>query len=439
MNFIKTQLGLEDTVVGQHTITQIRNGKQLDGTALNIPYNCGLLKNYYKDAPNVDILIFTGFYEEGDLGAGIYEKLDTDQEEDIGVILQTDNGKYRRLGSEVSVIPEWFGAVGDGKFNNVYIFETMLKAEYTICLTTGKNYYLNLFTHTQLPVQFINIYGNGATITINREPPFRLALNSNDPYNIHISDVVFANNHLLEFVSNPQNVTFDIAKNVFNTAFDYGEYVTTNKEQTIFNWKVDKLFAVSNYSLAKNLVTKKQVDEAAKLPATVASKHDTNIPGLKLVNTLEFNRIADFTPTDDDILSVDEVKKYLEDNTQQYLPNMDYKLVSVPPGETYTQYKAIVASGLNTTTRKREDIFVYTDKLANITAGYRVVDGELQMLNIAVAGKNLTCDNGIDKPFVISNVTLTVDYIETQEPASVYGGIWKMEYEATFCKHWRKY
>lgn len=439
MTIFKTPLGIEDVSIGNGITNRDRNTNTNEFNLVNIPYNCGLLNSNYKAAPNVDVLLFTGFYVEGDLGAGLYERLDTDQGEDIGVILQTEYGKYRRIGSENAVMPEWFGAKGDGVANDIRAFEVMLKGQYNIRLQPHKTYYMNTFTNIVLQLPYVYIQGNGATIKTSRDNyMFRITLDN--PAEVYINNLVFDGpNTPFFFTVGDKGIPGNVTYNIFNNLhfFDQGVLLDTSSEQTLEGLTTNKLFTIDNSLTNKSLATKKEIDEGMKLPDTVASKQAAQIDGQKIAEVITFTRDPGFTLVNNDIMTVDETKKYLEDNVKQFLPDMQYKLVSVQVGETYTQYKANTYTGTNSATKKQDTIFLYTDKLNEVTGGYRIVDGSIESLLITVTGTTLNCNNGVTA-FTVSGGNIVTDYLTSQEPQAVYGGIWSLIYTSSFCKHWRK-
>lgn len=87
---------------------QKRFGEQVDITAVKRVFDAGLLKDYKSLKTTAQYIMFSGYNVAGDLGAGLYMRTDSTEQEDIGVILNIRGIRYRRIYTG-SVYLEWFG------------------------------------------------------------------------------------------------------------------------------------------------------------------------------------------------------------------------------------------------------------------------------------------------------------------------------------------
>ena len=88
--------------------TQKRFNDTVDITAIKRVFDAGLLKDYKSLKTTDQYIMFSGYEVAGDLGMGLYMRVDTDEPADIGVILNIRGIRYRRVYTG-SVYLEWFG------------------------------------------------------------------------------------------------------------------------------------------------------------------------------------------------------------------------------------------------------------------------------------------------------------------------------------------
>lgn len=88
--------------------TQKRFNDTVDITAIKRVFDAGLLKDYKSLKTTDQYIMFSGYDVAGDLGMGLYMRVDTDEPADIGVILNIRGIRYRRVYTG-SVYLEWFG------------------------------------------------------------------------------------------------------------------------------------------------------------------------------------------------------------------------------------------------------------------------------------------------------------------------------------------
>lgn len=88
--------------------TQKRFNDTVDITAIKRVFGAGLLKDYKSLKTTDQYIMFSGYEVAGDLGMGLYMRVDTNEPADIGVILNIRGTRYKRVYTG-SVYLEWFG------------------------------------------------------------------------------------------------------------------------------------------------------------------------------------------------------------------------------------------------------------------------------------------------------------------------------------------
>lgn len=164
---IKKPLGAEDIAIGTGHILQTRNG--VEKTYHKVPVQCdmGLLADCKFEEISSDLteLYFSGYYEEGDYGEGIYKKVGVGTDHNTGIYITNGSVVWKRQ-YDTYVRPEWFGAKGDGVSDDAEAFIIALMYG-AIELGHNKHYRCELLKVNTIPItQNIDIIGNQATVEV---------------------------------------------------------------------------------------------------------------------------------------------------------------------------------------------------------------------------------------------------------------------------------
>ena len=164
----KNLAGVEDIIIGGGHVTQTRLTKDITLHKINICKNLGLLSQIDFDTIDSDITLFrvTGYYTEYDGGEGYYEKINIDfATHDIGLYIVNKEGTIWKRKFQEYVLPEWFGAKGDGETNDT---NALLAAiQYGSVLLDSKHYVIDiLYSNTILITQSVDLYGINTIIEI---------------------------------------------------------------------------------------------------------------------------------------------------------------------------------------------------------------------------------------------------------------------------------
>ena len=165
---IKKPLGVEDLEIGTGHIIQMRNGEVNTYHKIPIQCNMGLLSKCKFEDISSDLLeiYFSGYYEEGDYGEGIYKRVGDGTSHNIGTYI-TNNSVYWKRSFEQYVRPEWFGAKGDGVNDDAEAFLTALMFG-SVELAHNAHYKCDLLKVNVIPIiQNIDVIGNQATVEIS--------------------------------------------------------------------------------------------------------------------------------------------------------------------------------------------------------------------------------------------------------------------------------
>lgn len=122
----KSKIGVEDFAIGKGHIYQKRgNGDDIKLHKISLIKPLGLIDdNVQIDTlleieDDIDIIYFSGYYKEYDGAEGLYAKIDTREQQDIGIYINSKNATYKRVGFGSKVRAIWFGAKGDGVSNDL--------------------------------------------------------------------------------------------------------------------------------------------------------------------------------------------------------------------------------------------------------------------------------------------------------------------------------
>lgn len=122
----KSKIGAEDFAIGKGHIYQKRgNGEDIKLhkvsliTPLGLIDDCVQIDTELDIADDIDIIYFTGYYNEYDGAEGLYAKIATREQQDIGMYINSKTATYKRVGVGSKVRAIWFGARGDGITNDL--------------------------------------------------------------------------------------------------------------------------------------------------------------------------------------------------------------------------------------------------------------------------------------------------------------------------------
>lgn len=463
--FDKQQLGIEDIAIGNQPIQQTRNGEVVELEPINALYDAGLLKDLDRDSipVGVEYLWFKGFYEEGDDGQGIYALVPEDayyyseREDDTGLYIKANGRLYEREGSwnkfpETSspalrgekrhfIMFEWYGGRhDDSSYNNFWILEKAYKTIYikTIEMKANKHYYFKQYTDITISrTSSLEIRGNNAYMhfdifsgTFHWEIPTILDY-------IILRDINYA--------SIVPEFSFDGSKckyfNIYHNSNIHqpvgrGYVYKKDSQELIGDINVTSLPTISKINYDENaVVNKAYVDSLYKLPDNL----------VEFSNSIELNAFKQVAinitrPTtaleqlqDDDLVTKDELYKWLLDNINSMVNTGDYISI-IPIGFEYLQFKP------NT---KVFTIVGDTFYVLDINGTYySYIDGSRIQVTLEQAADKYNCYYELDtRIYVFQNAMLqeeTKMFYALEEPANLFGGSWRLNKEANDIKYWEK-
>lgn len=257
-NISKRKFGEEDIEIGTGHVFQDRSTEPLHKISLTKKMgtiHSAIVNKTLNEVPNdINTLYFSGFYTDGDGGEGYYFKQKNKIPQNLGIILNSNTASYRRQNTISELYVSWFGAVGDGKANDLEPFLAALKLGGTIVLQP-KTYLLQGDKELEIIVSNnINIVGNNATIILQ-------ALNASNLLNFKFNEAsyfilsnaniesiglnkafTFTNANIARYINTSHFVTYKPA----SSAVSYNNFLYTRKEQIL----------AGNIKLAKNPTSK---------------------------------------------------------------------------------------------------------------------------------------------------------------------------------------
>lgn len=287
----KQKLGYEDLVIGTGHLSQERNGSTKKFYhKINIQCNMGLLYNCDFSTISSDLqeIYFSGFYEEGDLGEGLYRLVGDGSHHNIGIHISNGSVFWQRVFTQF-VRPEWFGAHGDGITDDAEAFIIALNFG-NVELREDAHYRLEMLKTNYLDINTnIDIIGNNATVEINSIlDTNKLVFNLKDGSNVRIKFVNFKSNlkKLFQYF-NAGNV--DIKYCTFTpesvNPFEMSNYLTQQGEQylnaRVLEGKQDKYQVASNnmHPISRNDIKSLNLE---KVDGAVTINDEQTIEGLKI-------------------------------------------------------------------------------------------------------------------------------------------------------------
>lgn len=244
----KQQIGIEDFAVGRGHITQNRGGQDITLHKVSKVLNLGLLskvvdtKDFLNLPEDVEFIYFSGFYSEYDGAEGLYRKITSSVQQDIGIYLTTNSATFKRV-IDTPVKLSWFGAVGDGLVNDLEPFLAACKYGFVI-LDANKTYKLSTVNTRQVECSHkFELLGNNTTILLE-------ATNNGIPLEFVFTNLLYFSVRGIKFIGevqeafrlNTQNIKFiDLLGTEFiGTIEPIGirKYVYTTTNQVITGqWK----------------------------------------------------------------------------------------------------------------------------------------------------------------------------------------------------------
>ena len=370
--FDKNLLGIEDIEIGNGVVTQTRNGSEVELEAINGLYEMGLLKDLNRDKiPNAEYLWFSGFYEEGDKGQGIYVLVPEDayyytpREDDTGLYIKATDGRmFERDGSwdkfGPDAIPvlreekrhwvmfEWFGGrPNDSTYNCFPIMEYFFRTTYikTIECDANQHYYFKQYTDITFERKSsLEVRGNNAYLHFDIfAGQFEMTIPTILDY-IIMRDINYAS--IVPVFAFPADKCkyFNIYHNS-NIYQPNGKGYLYKKDDSIVTgtYSIKDLPIITKVNLDDNaLVNKAYVDKIYNLPENLVNyEGERNITGFKQLGVqIERNGQTLDDLEDDDIITQEEFAKWLNDNIDALLPEKKWTNFSLPSGFEYLQFKA---------------------------------------------------------------------------------------------------
>lgn len=462
--FDKQLLGIEDIAIGNQPIQQTRNGEVVEVEPISALYDAGLLKDLDRDAipVGVEYLWFKGFYEEGDDGQGIYALVPEDayyyseREDDTGLYIKANGRLYEREGSwnkfpedtgtaalrgekRHFIMFEWYGGRhDDDTYNNFWILEKAYKTIYikTIEMKANKHYYFKQYTDITISrTSSLEIRGNNAYMhfaifagTFHWEIPTILDY-------IILRDINYAG-IVPEF-------SFDGSKckyfNIYHNSNIHqptgrGYVYKKDSQELTGEVNVTSLPKIGKINYDDNaVVNKAYVDSLYEIPDNVVHfDKDTReeITGFKQTSiTLERN-IPLANLDDNDIITMDEFKQWLDTNFNDLIDLNIFKNISVPPGFEYLQVKNIA--------RYFGDIVVYYNGV-----NFIIKDNTLLQVLLEENDGKYSCKEVISELQVFIDRALDKEetmFLEALEPSNLFIGdkTWRLNKEENDIKYWEK-
>lgn len=486
--FDKQPLGIEDIEIGKEHVKQIRNGEEVELEPINALYDAGLLKDLDRDAipAGVEYLWFKGFYEEGDDGQGIYALVPEDayyyseREDDVGLYIKANGRLYEREGSwnkypdsSIEVLRgekrhyimfEWYGArPNDSSYNCFWILEHAYRTIYvkTIELKASQHYYFKQYTDITISrTSSLEIRGNNAYMHFDI---FAGAFHWEIPT---ILEYIIMRD--INYASIVPQFSFDGNKcryfNIYHNSniqqpIGKGYVYKKDDQEIVGSINVTSLPKISKIHKAYNaVVNKKYVDEIYKLPdnlatfdkeereAEITDDNKYNISGYKqTVITLE--RDTEFDDLEDnDIITKEELAKWLLEHVDELLPESEFRIVTVPAGFEYLQFKVHIKKF----TIDTQTFIVYQG--ADLVWGniynynYILDDIEKYKYTCSLYENNLgwTCtyiNKEGESVEYFKDATFdseVVEYLDEEEPATLLGGYWRVNKEVYDIRYWEK-
>lgn len=315
----KQKLGYEDIVIGTGHITQTRSDiTKKFYHKINLQCNLGLISTCDFNSIPSDLteIYFTGYYEEGDAGEGIYRCIGNDTTHNVGIYISNGIKCWKREFNEY-VKPEWFGAKGDGLTDDAIPFTTALLYG-SIELTEGKHYKIELLQTNIIPLsKSIDLIGNNAILEINSILETNKLIFSLEPdVTVKFKFVTFKSN-LPKIFNFYNSITADIkycefipeSINPFNTT----EYLTQQGQQTlttttILEGRNFKNIVATNelHPINKNDLKSLKIEE---IPNAVSVNGDDEITGLK---TFYVNPIGPKAVEPNQIVTLGQMKELVK-------------------------------------------------------------------------------------------------------------------------------
>lgn len=462
--FDKQLLGIEDIEIGSQPIQQTRNGEVVELEPISALYDAGLLKDLDRDAipVGVEYLWFKGFYEEGDDGQGIYALVPEDayyyseREDDTGLYIKANGRLYEREGSwnkfpENTSTPalrgekrhfimfEWYGGRhDDSSYNNFWILEKAYKTIYikTIEMKANKHYYFKQYTDITISrTSSLEIRGNNAYMHFDI---FSGTFHWDIPV---ILDYIILRD--INYASIVPEFSFDGSKcryfNIYHNSNIHqpvgrGYVYKKDSQELTGEVNVTSLPTISKINYDENaVVNKAYVDSLYELPDNLVEFDKDareEITGFKQTSITLERDIPLEDLDDNDIVTVDEFKQWLEINFTDLIDNNIFKSIGVPIGFEYLQFKVIA--------KYFGDIVVYYNG-----SNFIIKDGVLEGVFLIESDGKYSCTELISNALVFENKELDNEgniFLDILEPANLFIGekSWRLNKEENDIRYWEK-